>query len=91
GSAWCDGVLALRLSGAEAAVEAAKRSLGGEVMHDADAFWAGVREQRHAFFSGDEPLWRLSVPSPTGALVLGGAQMIEWGGAQRWLRAAGDA
>lgn len=91
GSAWCDGVLALRLSGAEAAVEAAKRSLGGEVMHDADAFWAGVREQRHAFFSGDEPLWRLSVPSTTGALVLGGAQMIEWGGAQRWLRAAGDA
>ena len=91
GSAWCDGVLALRLSGAEAAVDAAMRSLGGEVLHDAAAFWAGVREQRHAFFSGDDPLWRLSVPSTAGALVLGGAQMIEWGGAQRWLRAGGDA
>lgn len=91
GSAWCDGVLALRLSGAEAAVDAAIRLLGGEAVPDGGAFWAGVREQRHAFFAGDEPLWRLSVPSTTGALVLGGSQMIEWGGAQRWLRAASDA
>jgi len=91
GSAWCDGALALRLSGAEAAVDAAVRSLGGEALPDAAAFWAGVREQRHAFFSGDDPVWRLSVPSTAGALVLGGAQMIEWGGAQRWLRAGSDA
>lgn len=90
-SAWCDGVLALRLSGAEAAVDAAVASLGGVVLADAGTFWDSVREQRHPFFAGDEPLWRLSVPSTAGALVLGGAQMIEWGGAQRWLRAAGDA
>lgn len=90
-SAWVDGELALRLSGAEAAVDAAVRDLGGEVMPAADAFWRAVREQRTAFFDGDGALWRLSVPSTTGALVLGGAQMIEWGGAQRWLRADGDA
>jgi len=90
-SAWVDGVLALRLSGAEAAVNAAVRDLGGEAMPAADAFWRAVREQRTAFFDGDDALWRLSVPSTTGALVLGGAQMIEWGGAQRWLRADGDA
>lgn len=90
-SAWVDGELALRLSGAEAAVDAAVRSLGGEVMSEPDAFWRAVREQRTAFFDGDGALWRLSVPSTTGALVLGGAQMIEWGGAQRWLRADGDA
>jgi glycolate oxidase FAD binding subunit len=36
--------------------------------------------------------WRLSVPSVTGALVLEGRQLIEWGGAQRWLKTpAGDA
>ena len=92
GSAWCDGVLVLRLSGAEAAVDAAMRLLGGEtVPHpDAAAFWSDMREQRHVFFLGSEPLWRLSVPSTTGALVLGGDQLIEWGGAQRWLRAGGD-
>ncbi|MEN3277077.1 MAG: glycolate oxidase binding subunit [Massilia sp.] len=89
-SCWHDGVLALRLSGAQAAVDAAVTSLGGQVMPDCEQFWASLREQRHAFFAGDEPLWRLSVPSTTGAIVLGGkqpAQLIEWGGAQRWLRA----
>ena len=87
GSCWCDGVLALRLSGAQAAVDAAVKSLGGQVADDAGAFWTSLREQRHAFFEGDTPLWRLSVPSTTGAIVLGGGQLIEWGGAQRWLRA----
>jgi glycolate oxidase FAD binding subunit len=56
-------------------------------MPDAAGFWEGLREQRHAFFDGDAPVWRLSVPSTSGAIVLGGEQLIEWGGAQRWLRA----
>lgn len=90
-SCWHDGVLALRLSGARAAVDAAVHSLGGEVMPDCAHFWAGLREQRHPFFAGEGALWRLSVPSATDAIVLGGAQLIEWGGAQRWLRAPGDA
>ncbi|MBW8901126.1 MAG: glycolate oxidase subunit GlcE, partial [Massilia sp.] len=90
-SCWHDGVLALRLSGANAAVDAAIRALGGDVMPDCARFWVDLREQRHAFFEGDMPLWRLSVPSTVGAIVLGSAQLIEWGGAQRWLRAPGDA
>ncbi|WP_198116321.1 glycolate oxidase subunit GlcE [Massilia rhizosphaerae] len=90
-SCWHDGVLALRLSGANAAVDAAIRALGGAVMPGCARFWAGLREQRHGFFDGDMPLWRLSVPSTVGAIVLGSPQLIEWGGAQRWLRAPGDA
>ncbi|KQV35377.1 glycolate oxidase subunit GlcE [Massilia sp. Root335] len=90
-SCWHDGVLTVRLSGAHAAVDAAIRSLGGAVLPDCARFWASLREQRHAFFEGDLPLWRLSVPSTVGAIVLGSAQLIEWGGAQRWLRAPGDA
>ena len=90
-SCWHDGVLALRLSGANAAVDNAIRTLGGDVMPDCARFWAGLREQRHAFFDGDMPLWRLSVPPTVGAVVLGSPQLIEWGGAQRWLRAPGDA
>lgn len=86
-SCWHAGVLALRLSGAQAAVDAAVKSLGGQVMPDCAAFWASLREQRHAYFDGDTPLWRLSLPSTTGAIVLKGEQLIEWGGAQRWLRA----
>ncbi|CAH0156665.1 putative FAD-linked oxidoreductase Rv2280 [Massilia sp. Bi118] len=95
GSCWLDGVLALRLSGAQAAVDAAVRTLGtahgGEPMPDCAAFWASLREQRHAFFEGDAPLWRLSVPSTAAAIGIEGPQLIEWGGAQRWLRADGDA
>ncbi|QJD99302.1 glycolate oxidase subunit GlcE [Massilia forsythiae] len=89
-SCWHDGVLALRLSGARAAVDAAVRALGGEPLADDARFWQDVREQRHAFFDGDAPLWRLALPPATDALALG-PQLIEWGGAQRWLRAPADA
>jgi glycolate oxidase FAD binding subunit len=90
GSCWHDGVLSLRMSGAKAAVDAAVLALGGEVMADCHLFWAALREQRHPFFAGEGALWRLSVPSTTSAIVLKGEQLIEWGGAQRWLRAASD-
>jgi glycolate oxidase FAD binding subunit len=93
-SAWCDGVLTLRLSGAQAAVDAAVEKLGGERLDDADAFWQDLREQRHAWFqAGDAaaPLWRLSTPSVTPPLALPGDTLIEWGGAQRWLRTEGQA
>jgi len=90
GSCWHDGVLSLRLSGARAAVEDARRTLGGELLADCAPFWDSLREQRHAFFGGDEALWRLSVPSTAGPVAPGAGQLIEWGGAQRWLRAPGD-
>ena len=90
-SCWHDGVLALRLSGAAAAVDAALGSLGGDLFPDCAPFWAGVREQQHPFFAGAAPLWRLSVPSTTSALVLPGTQLHEWGGALRWLKSDVDA
>ena len=85
-SCWCDGVLTVRLAGAEAAVEAATRSLGGAVLDQGWHFWRALREQQHAFFDAPGSLWRLSVPSATGAIILKGPQLIEWGGAQRWLK-----
>jgi glycolate oxidase FAD binding subunit len=87
-SAWRDGEVTLRLSGAEPAVRAAAQTLGGEALaEDAAArFWAGVREQTDAFFAGDAPLWRLSLPSSTPPLELPEEPLIEWGGALRWLR-----
>ncbi len=84
-SAWRGGTLWLRLSGAPVALQAACEALGGERVDD-DTFWPGIREQRHAFFAGDAPLWRLSVPPTAGPLGLDGEQLIEWGGALRWLR-----
>jgi glycolate oxidase FAD binding subunit len=92
-TAYTDGELGVRLSGAAAAVRAARGKLGGEQV-DADraaSFWAGIREQSDPFFEGEEPLWRLAVPSATPPLGLGGRSLIEWNGGLRWLKASADA
>ena len=85
-SVWHQGVLSVRLSGSRAAVTDARGRLGGEMMEGADAFWAQIREQTHPFFAGAQPLWRVSVPSTLPCIDLPGSQLIEWGGALRWLR-----
>lgn len=89
-TAWHDGVLRVRLSGARAAVEAACARLGGQLLDEAaaGAYWQGVREHQDAFFSGDAPLWRVALPTTAAPLALDGAQCIEWGGGQRWLRSS---
>jgi glycolate oxidase FAD binding subunit len=89
---WCDGLLQIRLSGAAAAVRAARAHIGGEPLagEASLAFWASVREQTHPFFAGDAPLWRLALPSTAAPLALPAAPFIEWGGALRWLRAASE-
>jgi len=89
-TAWEDGVLTVRLSGAEAGVTAAKARIGGEAVEDDDAFWRDLREHRLPFFAGDAPLWRLSIRSTTPALDLPGAQFVEWNGALRWLRSTAE-
>ncbi len=82
---WHDGVLQVRLSGAGAAVAEAQTKIGGEAV-DGAALWHGLREQTDPYFGGDAPLWRLALPSTAPALDLAGTQLVEWGGAQRWLR-----
>ncbi len=89
-TAWHDGVARLRLSGAVAGVKAAKAKLGGEEVIQ-PSLWRDIRDHRTPFFQGVEPLWRLSVPATTPALALGLPQLIEWGGALRWVRGAADA
>ncbi len=95
---WSDGRLWVRLRGAVAAVVSARKIMGGDVVaHHSEAqtqaFWAALREQTHAFFrlQDGESLWRLSVPDTAGPLALGDT-LIEWGGAERWVkRPAADA
>lgn len=82
--------LYVRLSGTQTAVESARRRMGGDIMKTGWAFWEGIREQSHGFFSSSAPLWRLALPPATPALSLPGKQLIEWGGAQRWLSAEVD-
>jgi glycolate oxidase FAD binding subunit len=84
---WVDGVLRLRLSGAEAAVRAAAAELGGELERDG-AFWASLRDHRHPHLA--EPgLWRCALPPAAGAPLDG--CLINWAGAERWWRCHGPA
>jgi len=97
-SVWWRGTLAVRLRGAVAAVEAATRRLGGELIPEAfaQAFWDGVRDQRDEFFleaaraveGAERALWRLSLPSTAAAIAHGDDTLVEWHGAQRWVLAA---
>lgn len=92
-SVWHDGTLHVRLSGAAAALRAARQRLGGDAVDEADArrLWQDLREQTHRFFAPvreGAPLWRIAVPSTAAPLALpagaGDTQLIEWGGGQRW-------
>ena len=97
-SAWEDGQLRVRLSGARAAVDSAISTLGGQqiAQAEADAYWDSLRDQTHAFFDEAQAgrdgltLWRLSLPAIAPAMTtaqLSGAAspLVEWGGAQRWV------
>ncbi len=93
-SAWHDGMLTVRLSGAQAAVNAARQKMGGDEVQQPQLFWNALREQQSEFFifaDAADRLWRLSVPSVTPPLVMPGKQLIEWGGAQRWWKTGADA
>ena len=87
-------LLYVRLAGAQAAVDAAIRSMGGtqEDEDRVDADWVALREQTLPFFAleGAQCLWRLSVPDTTPVLALPAeaqGELLEWGGALRWVKA----
>jgi glycolate dehydrogenase FAD-binding subunit len=99
-SAWWNDMLVVQLAGAEAAVRAAVHSLGGERIEPAAAaqFWSDLRDQRDEFFNaaGDAvregaTLWRLSVASASPPMATAGDQLVEWGGALRWIVNQADA
>ncbi len=97
-SAWWDGNLIVRLRGALAAVQAARVRLGGAIVEPefAAPFWDGLRHHDDEFFvnaraavaASGAALWRLSVPATAPPLALAGDVLLEWGGAQRWLRSS---
>lgn len=90
-------LLFVRLRGAAAALASAvarmTRDAGGRQMDNeqATADWRACRDNRLPFFAtasdAAPDLWRLSLPQTTPVLDLPWAQLVEWHGAQRWLRA----
>lgn len=85
-AAWADGVMYVRLSGTAAAVEAAGREVALEACADGGDFWSTLREQQLDYFITDDPVWRFSLPATAAMPAVTGDWVIDWGGAQRWLR-----
>ena len=99
-SSWHSGRLRVRLAGARAAVKSATQLLGGDPVdaNQATSWWRDIRDHHLAYFGIDATslaagvsLWRLSVPASAPSLALPGAALIEWGGAQRWIRTSAPA
>lgn len=88
-SCWHGGALMLRLRGAKAAVASACGKLGGQRLDETQAarLWQALRDQTASFFrlQEGEALLRLSVPDTAPPLNLG-PTLIEWHGAQRWIK-----
>ena len=85
GACHLDGTLYLRLSGAPAALAAVRDRLKLEEHAQGHDWWEDLREWCLDFFRDRQPLWRLSVPP---ASPPPGAGLIDWGGAQYWLKSA---
>ena len=88
-TAWLNNQLNLRLSASEATLEACKQKLAANEIDEGMEFWKSIRDHYHNFFDDrNKPLWRFSVPPATDIIShFEDDQLIEWGGAQRWIHA----
>lgn len=80
GAAWFDGELRLRFSGAEPAVRAAREQVGGDPVEETP--WEALADAGK--FQQTSELWCASV-APASADLLDEADVLDWGGARRWL------
>ena len=91
---WYRGQTKIRLSGSQQGVASASQQLGGEC-NEKDDIWLQLKEQSHSFFNATsfgsaKTLARVSVPSTEPDYLTAEPQLIEWGGAQRWIEAPQD-
>ena len=80
------GVLTIRLSSTRSSIDEARAKLGGE--RASDDIWQQLRDQTHTCFER-AGLWRLSLPAAS-EIQDDHDQLIEWGGALRWITSTDD-
>ncbi len=87
-AAYDQGCLKIRLSGKESTVSAASDKLSFASSDQIELnYWSQLDNHQLDFFTDlEQTLWRLSVPSNTVPLKISGEWLIDWGGAQRWLK-----
>ncbi len=86
GACWVEGHMFLRLSGAADAVNQTAKLWGGGQLGDDAPVWRQLREMTHPFFHGNDALWRFSQRPTSPVQEQFGDTLIDWSGAQRWVR-----
>jgi glycolate oxidase FAD binding subunit len=92
-TACLDDQVSIRLSASDQVLQACKTKVKGDELiassgdsNESDTFWQSIRDHSHAFFNNDRPLWRFSLPPASADVIpLDDSQLLEWGGAQRWI------
>ncbi len=88
-TAYCGGVLRIRLSGSDESVTHAAQHLELDIEVEDEAFFRAVRDHAHPFFLRPGRLWMLSLPP--GAAMDESDTLAEWAGARVWWRTDANA
>lgn len=84
-TAWDGHHIRIRLSGSAASIDHGRRQIGGDVLVD-NNYWQELNNFRLDFFHQAGRLWRISVAAMSAPVGENLQQIIDWGGAQRWLK-----
>lgn len=84
-SSWDGENIRIRLSGSPSGIEHARSTIGGEYVEGKD-YWSDLNNFKLDFFCRTERLWRISVAPMCEPFGAKWNQLIDWGGAQRWLK-----
>jgi glycolate oxidase FAD binding subunit len=84
-AAWDGHHIRIRLSGSAASIEYGRDILEGDWLTDS-TYWRQLKNLELPFFGQHGRLWRVCVAPMSQPLNLEGNQLIDWAGAQRWLK-----
>ncbi|MDH5424778.1 MAG: glycolate oxidase subunit GlcE [Gammaproteobacteria bacterium] len=89
-SCYFDEHLYIRLNSSQQNCEAASQMICQQItaqpIESSAELWQQILEQQHVFFDTDQPVARISLPATSQHIAITGEQLIEWGGALRWLK-----
>ncbi len=84
-AAWDGMNIRIRLSGSSASIAHGSALIGGEKLPNGD-YWQDLNNFKLDFFQQQGRLWRISVAPMSESIGKNLNQLVDWGGAQRWLK-----
>lgn len=84
-TAWDGRSIRVRLSGSPASIAHGFALIGGEKLPNG-SYWQDLNNFKLDFFQQQGRLWRISVAPMSGPIGKNLDQLVDWGGAQRWLK-----